>query len=118
VGLARYANGNDTLLMSLSAETAMRYGPFDSEEGDIWLGYRFRPMDRQAFPGDLDREARDLFGSLLQGHPDAAIGKLFDGARREANWLHEYRLKHDGHEPGKDITEGLWNNRIRKEIDR
>jgi hypothetical protein len=117
VGLARYANGEDTLLMSLGAETAMRFGPFDSDEGDIWLGYRFRPSDRQAFPGDLDREARDLFGSLLQGHPDAAIGKLFDEARREADWRHDYRMAHDGHEPGRDIAEAVWSNRIRKEID-
>ena len=118
VGLARYADGDDTLLMSLSAETAVRFGPFDSDEGDIWLGYRFRPSERHAFPGDLDREARDLFGSLLQGHPDAAIGELFDGARREADWRHEFRRRNGGHEPGRDIAEGFWSNRIRKEIDR
>ena len=118
VGLARCTDEDDTLLMSLSAETARRFGPFDSEEDDIWLGYRFRPTDRQAFPGDLDREARDLFGSILQGHPDAAIGKLFDEARRQADWRHEYRLKNEGHEPGRDIAEGVWTNRIRKEIDR
>ena len=114
VGLARYSPGGDTLLLSLRAETAARMGPFDSDEAYVWLGYRYRARERQAFPGDLDREARDLFGSLLQGRPDAAIAKLFDDARKDATWRHEYRREHDGHEPGRDIAEGLWRNRIRQ----
>ena len=117
VGLARYAEGGDTLLLSLRAETASRWGPFDSDEAYVWLGYRYRPVEDQEFPGDLDRETRDLFGSLLQGRPDAAIGRLFEESRREANWRHEARLR-TGHPPGRDIAEGVWSNRIRKEIDR
>ena len=118
VGLARYAEGGDTLLLSLRAEAASRFGPFDSDEAYIWLGYRYRARERQGFPGDLDRETRDLFGSLLQGRPDAAIGRLFEESRREANWRHEARLRSGGHPPGRDIAEGVWSNRIRKEIDR
>ena len=118
VGLARYAEGGDTLLLSLRAETASRWGPFDSDEAYVWLGYRYRPVEDQEFPGDLDRETRDLFGSLLQGRPDAAIGRLFEESRREADWRNEARLKSGGHPPGQDIAEGLRKNRIRKEIDR
>ena len=114
VGLARYAEGGDTLLLSLRAEAASRFGPFDSDEAYIWLGYRYRPRGRQVFPGDLDRETRDLFGSLLQGRPDAAIAKLFEDARRDASWRDAYRREHDGHEPGRDIAEGVWSNRIRQ----
>lgn len=114
VGLARYAEGSDTLLLSLRAEAASRFGPFDSDEAYIWLGYRYRPRGRQVFPGDLDRETRDLFGSLLQGRPDAAIAKLFEDARRDASWRDAYRREHDGHEPGRDIAEGVWSNRIRQ----
>ena len=118
VGLARYSPGGDTLLLSLRAESATRLGPFDSDEAYVWLGYRYRRREHQAFPGDLDREARDLLGSLLQGRPDAAIAKLFEEARRDASWRDAYRRDNDGHEPGRDIAEGFWSNRIRKEIDR
>ena len=118
VGLARYAEGGDTLLLSLRAEAASRFGPFDSDEAYIWLGYRYRPRGRQVFPGDLDRETRDLFGSLLQGRPDAAIGRLFEESRREANRRYEARVRSGGHPPGQDIAEGLRKNRIRKENDR
>ena len=115
VGLARYSPGGDTLLLSLRAETAARMGPFDSDEAYVWLGYRYRARERQVFPGDLDRETRDLFGSLLQGRPDAAIGRLFDDARRDASWRDAYRREHDGHEPGRDIAEGVWRNRVRQQ---
>ena len=114
VGLARYAEGGDTLLLSLRAEAASRFGPFDSDEAYIWLGYRYRPRGRQVFPGDLDRETRDLFGSLLQGRPDAAIGRLFEESRREADWRYEARMRSGGHPPGRDIAEGLQRSRIRK----
>ena len=118
MGLARYAEGSDTLLLSLRAEAASRFGPFDSDEAYIWLGYRYRLRGRQEFPGDLDRETRDLFGSLLQGRPDAAIGRLFEESRREADWRHEARVRSGGHPPGRDVAAGLRKNRIRKEIDR
>ena len=114
VGLARYAEGGDTLLLSLRAETATRVGPFDSDEAYVWLGYRYRARERQGFPGDLDRETRDLFGSLLQGRPDAAIGRLFEESRREATWRYEARVRSGGHPPGRDISEGLGSNRIRQ----
>jgi len=113
VGLARYGLGGRLLLMLL-AEARHRHGPFDSEVLEYNLGYRYRAPERQRFPGDLERETRDFFGSLLQGPPTSAISKLFEEARKQADWRHQFRLENDGHEPGRDIAEGVWRNRIRQ----
>ena len=100
------------LLLDLRAEATEQIGWIDSDEAQVWLGNRYRPPRRQKFAGDLDRETRDLFGSLLQGSPRVAVARLFEEARREADWMHEARKRSGGHPPGRDIAEGLQRSRI------
>ena len=114
LGIARYASDSDTLLLMVKAEACERIGPFDAEEVELRLGLRFRAAHRQRFPGDLEREARDFFWAVLQGRPQAAITRLFDEARREANRRHEARLRSGGHPPARDIAEGFRRSRIQR----
>jgi len=114
VGFGRYEPSCGALVLDLRAEATEQFGWIDSDEAQVWLGYRLRPPRRQKFAGDLDRETRDLFGALLQGSPRAAIGKLFEEARREADWRHEARQRSGGHPPGRDIAEGVQRSRIQR----
>ena len=112
VGYGCYEPSGGALVLELLAEATQPIGWIDSDEGLVWLGHRYRPPRRQKFRADLDRETRDLFGKLLQGSPRAAIARLFEEARREADWMHEARLKSGGHPPGRDIAEGVQRSRI------
>jgi len=112
VGFGWYVKPGGALLLDLRAEATEQIGWIDSDEGQVWLGNRYRRPRRQKFAGDLDRETRDLFGALLQGSPRVAVARLFEEARREADWMHEARKRSGGHPPGRDIAEGLQRSRI------
>ena len=116
-GLACYSGPGEALLLMLQVEAREDLWLFESEPLEFKLGVRHRTEDQLQFPGNLEREARDFFGSILQGRPDAAIERLFEAARREAVLRHEARLQSGGHEPGRDIAETVWSNRIRSEED-
>jgi hypothetical protein len=112
-GLARHAAPGGALLLMIMLAAREDLGLFESEPLEFNLGVRHRREDQLQFPGKLEREARDFFGSILQGHPNSAINRLFEAARREANHRHEARLRSGGHAPGRDIADGLQRNRIR-----
>lgn len=116
--LGSYEPETGALVLALFAEVTERWGWIESEEMQIPLGCRYRGRQAQAYPGELERETRDFFLSLLQGNPRRAVGRLLHDARRESVRRHEHRLRNDGHPPARDIAEGLGKNRIRKEIDR
>ena len=112
-GLARYSEPGGALLLMIMLEAREDLGLFESEPLEFNLGVRHRREDQLLFPGNLEREARDFFGSILQGSPNAAIERLFEAARQEASFRHEARIRSGGHPPGRDIAEGLQRNRIR-----
>ena len=117
--LGSYEPNSGALVLCMYAEVTERWGWIESEEMRIPLGCRYRGREAQAYPGELERETRDFFLSLLQGNPRRAVGQLLEDARREALHRERARLRNGGHEPGRDIAEGFGRNRIRgKELDR
>ena len=130
VGMGGYLDGDDVLALAIYAEVTERYGWHESEEDEVFLGTRFRGRARWRFPGDLERETRDLFLALLQGPPHAAIEELCEAATKESVAMHpiwercrrqavEDGLPPTAYKPGSDIAEGLWTRRWKKaDLDR
>ena len=91
VGLAFDETDDGYLVLGFYAEVSERYGWHESEIEELFLGTRFRGRARRRYPDDLEREARDLFLSILQGRPRVAIEQLCEAARKEADWRAEWR---------------------------
>jgi hypothetical protein len=102
-----YEPESGALVLSLYADVSERLGWVESEEQQIWIGCRYRGKGWQRFPGQLERETRDFFLTLLQGNPRIAIGHLLEEARQESVRRHKARQRSGGHPPAGDIAEGV-----------
>ena len=130
VGIGTYETTRDLFVLYLGAELTQTVGWHESGMVEVFLGTRFRAPEDQLFPGDLARETRDLFGSLLQGSPSAAIARVLEDAREQSVAMHpiwercrqqavEDGLPPTAYKPGSDIAEGLWTRRWKKaDLDR
>lgn len=125
VGIGTYEPPRDVFVLYLGAEMSQRVGWHESGTVGVALGSRFRAPEDQLFPGDLERETRDLFGSLLQGSPYAAIARVFEAATQQSIAMHplwercrkaaiEDGLPPTAYKPGRDIYDGLSTRRWKK----